>query len=289
MLYPISILLPLYIYPLPLAWNWLLTTIPLYPSITYTLVINPSTGPGALDSFPDPSYIDAIASLNAFGNVQLLGYVDTAYMHRSVEDVVAEVETCMYFSSHSLYLDLESQVFQFVHLLLRHSQPENQTYTHTYILLSTLDNHWQTNPSKDIHMHGIFFDDCVSNWNASTSRFMSTIATSAHQANLTVTFNPGVIADPAFFALADNILMIEDTYNASKALPSIDSIPTNQRSKSSVIFHHFTSSASNQSTFVEEILQKGINSLYITTKDYVSQSDLWTQFNAAISAGTSLT
>ncbi|TGO28433.1 hypothetical protein BPAE_0028g00800 [Botrytis paeoniae] len=241
MLHSLSILLPLYIYPLPLAWNWLLTTIPLYSSITYTLVINPSTGPGALNSFPDSSYIDAIASLNAFDNVQLLGYVDTAYMHRSVEDVVAEVDTY---------------------------------------------NHWQSNPSKDIHMHGIFFDDCVSNWNASTSQFMSTIASSAHANNLTVTFNPGVLADPAFFSLADNILMIEDTYNASKALPSIDSIPPNQRSKSSVMFHHFPGSASDQSTFVKEILKRGINSLYITTKDYVSQSDLWTQFNAAISAGT---
>ncbi|THV47170.1 hypothetical protein BGAL_0330g00130 [Botrytis galanthina] len=244
MLFPISVLLPLYIYPKPLAWNWLLSTIPLYPSITYTLVINPSSGPGAFNSFPDPSYIDAIASLNVFDNVKLLGYVDTAYMHRSVEDVVAEVDTY---------------------------------------------NHWQANPSKDIHMHGIFFDDCVSNWNTSTSQFMSTIATSAHQANLTVTFNPGVIADPAFFALADNILMIEDTYTASKALPSIESIPPNQRSKSSVIFHHFPGSASDQSIFVKEILKKGVNSLYITTKDYVSQSDLWTQFNTAISADTSLT
>ncbi|KAF7939267.1 uncharacterized protein EAE97_007347 [Botrytis byssoidea] len=244
MLLPVSVLLPLYIYPNPLAWNWLLSTIPLYPSITYNLIINPSSGPGALNSFPDPSYTDAIASLNIFGNVKLLGYVDTAYMHRSVEDIVAEVDTY---------------------------------------------NHWLANPSKDIHMHGIFFDDCVSNWNTSTSQFMSTIATSAHQANLTVTFNPGVIADPAFFALADNILMIEDTYDASKALPSIESIPSNQRSKSSVIFHHFPGSATDQSTFVRKILKEGINSLYITTKDYVSQSDLWTQFNAAISAGTSLT
>ncbi|TGO75484.1 hypothetical protein BELL_0211g00210 [Botrytis elliptica] len=244
MRHPISVLLPLYIYPLPLAWNWLFTTIPLYPSITYTLVINPSSGPGTYNSFPDPSYIDAIASLNAFDNVQLLGYVDTAYMHRSVEDVVAEVDTY---------------------------------------------NHWQANPSEDIHMHGIFFDDCVSNWNASTSQFMSTIATSAHQANLTVTFNPGVIADPSFFALADNILMIEETYDASKALPSIESIPPSQRSKSSVMFHHFTGSASDQSTLVKEILKMGINSLYITTNDYISQSNLWTQFNAAISAGPSLT
>ncbi|ATZ50607.1 hypothetical protein BCIN_06g01040 [Botrytis cinerea B05.10] len=243
MLYPISILLPLYIYPLPLAWNWLLTTIPLYPSITYTLIINPSTGPGTLNSFPDSSYIDAIASLNAFDNVQLLGYVDTAYMHRAVEDVVAEVGTY---------------------------------------------NHWQTNPAKDIHMHGIFFDDCVSNWNLSTSQYMSTIASSAHQSNLSVTFNPGVLADPSFFSLADNILMIEDTYDISKALPSIDSIPTNQSSKSSVIFHHFTGSASNQSMLVKEILTKGINSLYITTANYTSQSDLWTQFLAAVFASASL-
>ncbi|TEY35980.1 hypothetical protein BOTCAL_0569g00080 [Botryotinia calthae] len=241
MLYPISILLPLYIYPLPLAWNWLLTTISLYPSITYTLIINPSNGPGALNSFPDLSYIDAIASLNAFDNVRLLGYVDTAYMHRAVEDVVAEVGTY---------------------------------------------NHWQTNTAKDIHMHGIFFDDCVSNWNLSTSQYMSTIASSAHQSNLSVTFNPGVLADPSFFSLADNILMIEDTYDTSKALPSIDSIPTNQRSKSSVIFHHFTGSASDQSMLVKKILSKGINSLYITTANYTSQSDLWTQFLSAIFAGT---
>ncbi|KAF7893862.1 hypothetical protein EAF00_007376 [Botryotinia globosa] len=281
MLSPISVLLPLYIYPNPLAWNWLLSTIPLYPSITYNLVINPSSGPGAFNSFPDPSYTDAIASLNAFANVKLLGYVDTAYMHRSVEDVVAEVDTY-----------LESRVsnlkFPIPHHLLSHSSPQNQTCTHTYILLSTPDNHWLASPSKDIHMHGIFFDDCVSNWNTSTSQFMSTIATSAHQANLTVTFNPGVIADAGFFALADNILMIEDTYDVSKALPSIESIPPNQRSKSSVIFHHFPGSATDQSTFVGDILGKGIGSLYITTKDYVSQSDLWTQFNAAISAGTSL-
>ncbi|KAF7887921.1 uncharacterized protein EAF01_011075 [Botrytis porri] len=239
---PISILLPLYIYPLPFAWNWLLTTIPLYPSITYTLVINPSTGPGAFNSFPDSVYIDAIASLNAFDNVKLLGYVDTAYMHRSVEDVLAEVETY---------------------------------------------NHWQANPSKNIHMHGIFFDDCVSNWNSSTAQFMSAIATFTHQANLSVTFNPGVLADPAFFSLADNILMIEDTYNNSEALPSIESIPPDKRSKSSVIFHQFPGSAADQSIFVGEILKKGIDSLYITTKDYISPSDLWTQFLAAVSADTS--
>ncbi|KAF7956169.1 hypothetical protein EAE96_005089 [Botrytis aclada] len=242
MLPSLSILLPLYIYPLPLAWNWLLTTIPLYPSITYTLIINPHSGPGAFNSFPDPIYIDAIASLNAFENVQLLGYVDTAYMHRTVEDVVAEVDTY---------------------------------------------NHWQANSEKDIHMHGIFFDDCVSNWNSSTSQFMSTIASSAHGNNLSVTFNPGVLADPAFFSLADNILMIEDAYDVSKALPSIDSIPPNQRSKSSIIFHHFAGSASDQATLVRELVNKGITSLYITTKDYVIQSDLWTQFNAAISSATS--
>ncbi|KAJ8060763.1 hypothetical protein OCU04_011067 [Sclerotinia nivalis] len=173
----LSILLPLYIYPIPGAWDWVTSAISTYPSINFNIIINPNSGPGPINTFPDANYANGIASLNAFNNTNLLGYVDTAYMHRSVEEIVDEVDT--------------------------------------YKL-------WSTNTSKNIHISGIFFDDCVSNWNTSTSTFMSTIANYTHAVNFSVTFNPGVIANASFFNIADNILTVENTYNAATSLQSVD-------------------------------------------------------------------
>ncbi|KAF7855979.1 hypothetical protein EAF04_009935 [Stromatinia cepivora] len=236
----LSILLPLYIYPIPGAWDWVTSAISTYPSINFDIIINPNSGPGPINTFPNANYIDGVASLNAFNNTKLLGYVDTAYMHRSVEEIMAEVDT--------------------------------------YKL-------WSTNKPKDIHISGIFFDDCVSNWNSSTSAFMSKIATHTHAVNFTVTFNPGVIADASFFNIADNILMVENTYNAATSLANVDAIPKTLRPKSSVMFHHFTGTAIEQSSLFFAILERGVRSLYITTVEYSSESALWMLFVGAVNAG----
>lgn len=50
---------------------------------------------------------------------------------------------------------------------------------------------------------------------------MSTIAAYAHADGFTVTFNPGVLADAAFFNIADNILMVEAEYDATKSLARV--------------------------------------------------------------------
>ncbi|KAB8298558.1 hypothetical protein EYC80_000737 [Monilinia laxa] len=91
-----SILLPLYMYPKPGDWNWATKAITAYPFVNFDIIINPHSGPGPINTFPDPNYITAIAALNAFDNTNLLGYVDTNYMHRETRDVVAEVDTCNY-------------------------------------------------------------------------------------------------------------------------------------------------------------------------------------------------
>lgn len=117
-----SILLPLYIYPLPGAWNWVTTAIAAYPSIDFNIIVNPHSGPGPVNTFPDTHYIDGIASLNAFENVNLLGYVDTAYMHRTTQEVEAEVDTCMYLSFQHLSLS------DLILILITHSPCHKDRY-----------------------------------------------------------------------------------------------------------------------------------------------------------------
>ncbi|RAL58127.1 hypothetical protein DID88_002368 [Monilinia fructigena] len=232
-----SILLPLYMYPKPGDWNWVTKAITAYPSVNFDIIINPHSGPGPINTFPDPNYLTAIAAFNAFDNTNLLGYVDTDYMHRETRDVVAEVDT--------------------------------------------YDN-WATHTPENIHITGIFFDDCVSNWNTTTSASMSSIATQTHARNLSVALNPGVIADPAFFNIADRVLMVENRYDATKALASVGVVPANEHAKSSVMFYGFSGTVVEQEGLVKEIVGAGIGSLYVTTVDYVSESALWMQFVAAV-------
>lgn len=99
-----SILLPLYLYPQPGAWNWVTNAVATYPSIDFNIIVNPHSGPGPANSFPDALYIDAIASMNAFENTNLLGYVDTDYMHRDVGLVIADINTCMYIFFHPIVI-----------------------------------------------------------------------------------------------------------------------------------------------------------------------------------------
>ncbi|QSZ32444.1 hypothetical protein DSL72_002018 [Monilinia vaccinii-corymbosi] len=232
-----SILLPLYLYPVPDAWDWVTNAITAHPSVDFNIIINPASGPGPVNTLPDASYIDAIAALNAFNNTNLLGYVDTGYMHRDTDSVVADVATYKF---------------------------------------------WSTYTTKDIQIHGIFFDDCVSTWNATTSAWVSTVAARTRDDGFTITLNPGTTADAPFFDLADDILMLENPYDAVQSLVKLDAIPQPHRANSSVIFHHFTGSTTDQSNFVREILSKGFRSLYVTSVEYASESALWMPFVAAV-------
>ncbi|RAL58124.1 hypothetical protein DID88_002365 [Monilinia fructigena] len=75
--------------------------------------------------------------------------------------------------------------------------------------------YWSSYTKGDIAVDGIFFDDAaVNQWASSSSSYMTAIANHAHSLNLTVTFNPGTIADEQFFDIADKIVMIEDAYSS---------------------------------------------------------------------------
>ena len=89
-----AVLLPLYLYPTSGAWDWVTKGIETYPSLPFTVIVNPESGPGATHSYPESDYISAIASLSKYDNVKLIGYVTTAYMDKTQADVETEIETC---------------------------------------------------------------------------------------------------------------------------------------------------------------------------------------------------
>nr|OQO24450.1 hypothetical protein B0A51_10169 [Rachicladosporium sp. CCFEE 5018] len=89
---PSEILLPLYIYPLAGAWEPLYNALNATTDLTYTVVINPESGPGNATT-PNSDFLPAIQRLNSYPNAKTVGYVRTGYGNRSIDDVLQDVET----------------------------------------------------------------------------------------------------------------------------------------------------------------------------------------------------
>ncbi|KAF3308494.1 hypothetical protein TWF173_001195 [Orbilia oligospora] len=86
-----SILIPLYIYPTPGAWDPLYRVITAYPTQLFTIIVNPDSGPGP-KRFPDESYREGVTKLKAFKNVRIIGYVHVSYTARKLEDVCQDID-----------------------------------------------------------------------------------------------------------------------------------------------------------------------------------------------------
>lgn len=89
-----GVIIPLYIYPSwwvsPGAWDFVYNAALNYPSVTFTVVINPDSGPGSA-AIPNSDYQHEIIRLRSVANIQLLGYVDTAYGSRAASAVANDV------------------------------------------------------------------------------------------------------------------------------------------------------------------------------------------------------
>ncbi|CAG8959326.1 hypothetical protein HYFRA_00013096 [Hymenoscyphus fraxineus] len=90
---PATVLVPLYIYPISdRTYDPLHNAIQAHPKLNFTVIINPSSGPGS-SPLPDSSYTPEIQKLNAFSNVRTVGYVRTGYGSRNISEVLADVNT----------------------------------------------------------------------------------------------------------------------------------------------------------------------------------------------------
>ncbi|KAH7398536.1 Spherulation-specific family 4 [Pyrenochaeta sp. MPI-SDFR-AT-0127] len=87
------VILPLYIYPSPGAWEPLYAAISKYPNLQFLIILNPNNGPGEAPWWPNEDYVREIPRLNAHTNVTLVGYVYATYCQRSADDVFLDIQT----------------------------------------------------------------------------------------------------------------------------------------------------------------------------------------------------
>lgn len=120
-------IIPLYIYPAwwtnPGAWNWVYTAAANYPSITFTVIVNPASGPGTA-ILPNSDYQQELAKLTAISNVQILGYVDTAYGSRSTAAVTNDISLYAGWNAANSAIDVDGIYFD--------NQASGQSYLSMY-------------------------------------------------------------------------------------------------------------------------------------------------------------
>lgn len=81
-----GILIPLYLYPAPGAWDDIARAKTVYPAVPIIAVVNPANGPG---NGPDPNYQKGIDLLKQVG-ITVVGYVSTDYARRDINLVVGD-------------------------------------------------------------------------------------------------------------------------------------------------------------------------------------------------------
>jgi len=87
-----TVLVPLYVYPSPGAWDPLFTAVARHPTLNFTVVVNPASGPGG-GTGPDGNYTRDIPRLNSYANVRTVGYVSTSWTNREISLALQDIKT----------------------------------------------------------------------------------------------------------------------------------------------------------------------------------------------------
>jgi hypothetical protein len=110
------------------------TRVTAHPDVNFTVILNPDSGPGSTQ-YPCDDYVSQIQRLNAYPNIQTVGYVPTAYATRNITSVLQDVSTYSGWASYA-------------------TSPATTT---------------------SLALHGIFFDEVVSEYSAEAVDYMKTI------------------------------------------------------------------------------------------------------------------
>lgn len=88
-----QVVLPLYSAPGSSEWSGLESALGTYPDLEFIVIINPSNGPGSSLASDGSDWQSALATLNSYNNVMVLGYVYTNFTERAINDVKEDIAT----------------------------------------------------------------------------------------------------------------------------------------------------------------------------------------------------
>lgn len=312
------ILLPLYIYPTPTAWEPLYSAADSHPELDFLAVVNPGNGPGP-DILPDANYIEALARLTALPNVRLIGYVHCSYGNRLLDELVADVSAYRGWTEAAARRD-DGKVC--CSCVPKHQSPDRTTADVGL---------------KTIFVDGIFIDEVPSStvfvqYLATLSRAAKTVlnrnlainvtnkedpdettaddagvillsptsTTSTPPASLPplpqsvpgtaspscstaiVIYNPGVVIDPIFYQAADYVVAFED-HSGRWASPDVRQrlarLPRPLRERSIAVAHSTAGGAKEVGRLSRKCLELGFSGVFITTQPgYTDWCPFWEEF-----------
>ena len=221
------ILAPIYAYPgtSASAWSNITAAIAAYPKVHWQTIVNPNSGPGAVDSsgYPtDSNYIAAIAKLNSYPNVQTLGYVDTDYGRRAYSAVTHDIDLYAKWASYTkANITIDGIFFDDVN---------NTAATPIYTYYKNVSAYAYATVPTDV---------------------------------TPVVFNPGALAPTQLFSYADTIVEYEGTFANYKNDTTIKTIPAAYRGQSAIIINS-TPSTANIASLVHTMILYGIEGVYFS-------------------------
>ncbi|KAJ4350857.1 hypothetical protein N0V95_004355 [Ascochyta clinopodiicola] len=225
-----NFLFPLYVYPINNAWEPLTSAAAQYPDVTFTAVINPSTGPAPDENgCPNKDYVEGIASLNKYPNIHTMGYVHTANKW-DCGDLKKDICFCT-----APAADVKANIT-------------------TYASWKTKGCPGWSTVNPDIHINSIFIDEapgkdagkCLSYMTDLTNHAKSSLTTSTGGE---VLFNAGAETELSYFDVADVIVILEAPQSDYEKIPDIGVRNGNGKyaKKSSIIIH----TASNATNIIQ--------------------------------------
>ncbi|TVY83392.1 Spherulin-4, partial [Lachnellula suecica] len=249
-----AILVPLYVYPSPGAWEPLFAAITKNPHLNFTIVVNPASGPG-VEPTPDGNYTREISRLNEHANVRTVGYVSTNYTDRNISLALRDVETYSAWSENSTISGLA------VHGIFLDETPSQ------YQLASAR-----------------YLDTLASAINSDTG----------FGKNPLIIHNPGTIPDPRYLTSANLTVVFEGTYSTYQIYGFHKTMTKFQASSKAgldalaCILHSIPSTLSGQdeSSLVKD-LRSSVGSIFMTGLSvdyYASFWSGWPSFTDAMAA-----
>lgn len=225
-----NFLFPLYVYPINNAWEPLTSAAAQYPDVTFTAVINPSTGPDADENgCPNQDYVEGLASLNKYPNIHTMGYVHTAEKW-NCGDTNTDICFCT-----APPVDVKKNIT-------------------TYASWKTKSCPGWSTQNPDIHIDSIFIDEAPGKDDGKCLSYMTDLTNHAKSVLTGATggevlFNAGAETELSYFDVADIIIILENTQEKYESIPDIGVLNGNGKyhAKSSIIIH----TASNATDIIQ--------------------------------------
>lgn len=175
----------------------LLNRIAAYPTVFFTVIINPFNGPG-LDDLPDEGYQKAIPTLTCHANVRVLGYVHTTWARRDIGLVCKDIDKYGQWPERS-----GNPGLKVTGIFVDETPTEYSVGNESY--LAKLGKRVKEMPGGDGNIVRSFY-------------FGHPLCRHHHagpnaDVSIKIIHNPGCVPDSRFLALADSSVIFEDSYH----------------------------------------------------------------------------